>query len=323
MFRSVALLAVAVAVIACGGGERHDATTPSDDVTTCPSKGTPDGCEDLASTAAGTGNHQLAWAYTVLECQSAEGVDCVAMWRRFAGFAPSQTDALNVLHTACPHLPAACEQLATWHTERGHVLAAAAYAKRADPSEPPADPDASTPQALDAELAAIMHAQGAQPRTDVIDQQIGHAPPAAARPAPVAAAPPPRAQAWPIEAADLVTSSEACATTATADRHQVPLAKCIAEVPSLDNDPIVLRNRCGEAITVAFGGTRADHSTYTSQLQLEPYEALATGISHHDVASLTYAVCVRACVITSHSDDVHASWTGDDTSYFCTSAGKP
>ena len=37
----------------------------------------------------------------MLECESPTGAQCATMWQSYAKLAPSQTDALNVLHAAC------------------------------------------------------------------------------------------------------------------------------------------------------------------------------------------------------------------------------
>src|SRR5439155_26568567 len=130
--RSLLVLLGLVALAGCGGGEGHDSTTPGEDVAACPSDAAPERCRELAEAAASASNGELAWAYTVLACGSPSGAQCTVMWQRYAKLAPTQTDALNVLHAACDHIPGACEQLAGWHTERGHRLAAAAYQKRVD-----------------------------------------------------------------------------------------------------------------------------------------------------------------------------------------------
>src|SRR5439155_14326684 len=130
-------------------------------------------------------------------------------------------------------------------TERGHVLAAAIYRKRAAPAEGSAAP----PHALAADLAALVHSDAA-PRTDAIAQQIGHE-----LRAPVvhtaAAKAAPELKAWSMHAASQGASSSSCASTATLDRHPVALGDCVSEVRPFDDDQIALRNRCGEAVTVA------------------------------------------------------------------------
>src|SRR5690348_13743032 len=113
MFRRRSLVLLVLA--GCGGAPPQD---PSTLATATPA-------------APAASQDELAWASTVLECESPSGARCVAMWQQNAKLAPTQTDALNVLHVACDHLPEACAQLAAWHAERGHALAAAAYQKRA------------------------------------------------------------------------------------------------------------------------------------------------------------------------------------------------
>jgi hypothetical protein len=127
----------------------------------------------------------------------------------------------------------------------------------------------------------------------------------------------PERKAWPMQAATQLSSFDACGTTATLDRHPVPLDKCVTEVRPLVADQIALHNRCGQAITVAFTGARADRSTYTNQLRLERYEARSAGISHREIGPLTYAVCAGECRVTTSADDVTASWTGQAATYFC------
>jgi len=294
----------------CGGPERHDTTTPGDDAAACPSDTAPERCRDLAQAAASAGKNDLAWAYTVLECESPSGAQCGAMWQRYAKLAPTQTDALNLLHAACDHVPAACEQLAAWHTERGHVLAAAAYQKRVEASRQSPQPRAASKLALAADLAVVLHVPDTQPRTDTIAQMVGRELRAPVMPA--AAKARPELKAWPMHAATLGTSSDACPTTAPRDRHPVPLAECVREVRPFEDDKIAVLNRCGQAITVAFAGARADHSTYANQLRLEPYEALSAALSHRELGQLTYAVCTGDCRVTSSPDDASASWTGQD-----------
>jgi hypothetical protein len=307
-----------IALVACGGAERPDAVAPVDDTPTCPSAAAPERCRQLADAAAGAGNQQLAWAYTVLECQSPTGAECVPMWQRYGTLAPSQTDALNLLHTACDHLPAACQQLAAWHTERGHALAAAAYARRVEVArQAPGQAPATT---LAADLAAIMHVS--EPRTDRIALQVGRELRAPVTRA-VTTAKKVKPKAWPMHAAEQGASSDACPATATLDRHPVALAKCVSEVRPFDDDQIAVRNRCSQAVTVAYAGARSDHTTYTKQVRLEPYEALSAGISHTDLGPLTYAVCAGECRVTSSPDDVTASWAGQDERYYCTRGGQP
>jgi hypothetical protein len=297
-----------VVLASCGGGERHDATLPVDDSPTCPSEAAPERCRDLAQAAAGGGKPELAWAYTVLECESPTGAQCVTMWQRHAKLAPTQTDALNILHRACEHNAAACEQLAAWHTERGHSLAAAAYH------------NAPGSHTLTADLAAAMHLSSA-PRTDAIAQMVGHqlrAPIVRA----VASAPA-KPKAWPMHAATHGSSSDTCAATAMRDRKPIPLSECVREVRPFEGDQIALLNRCGQPVTVAYAGARADHTTYANQLRLEPYEALGAGISHRELGPLTYGVCAGDCRVTSSPDDVTGSWTGQDSTYYCTRGGHP
>jgi hypothetical protein len=316
MFRRSSI-AVALLLASCGGAEPHEDTTPVDDTPlSCPSEASPEHCRALADAAASAGNTRLAWAYTVLECESPAAAQCTTMWQQYAKLAPTQTDALNVLHTACNHSTAACEQLATWHTERGHVLAAAAYHKRAAMLAPAGS-------SLAADLAAIMHLSGAAPRTDAIAQAVGHelrAPKARATTATLAK---PVRKAWPMHAAPAGSTSDACPTTALLDRHQEPLAKCISEVRPFDDDQIAVRNRCSQAVNVTYAGARADHTTFTKQVRLEPYEALSAGISHTELGPLTYAVCPGDCRVTRTPDDVTASWTGNDERYYCTRGSGP
>ena len=307
----LALLALAC----CGGAEQHAATTPTDEIT-CPSDSAPERCRELAASASTSGHGDLAWAYTVLECESPSGTRCVEMWQSYAKLAPTQTDALNVLHSACDHLPAACGQLAAWHTERGHTLAAAAYQKRVEAAkQAPAQPRTANAQALATDLAAVMHVSDAPPRTDAIAQMIGHE-----HRAPAAAASPSAQQsqkAWSMHAASFGTGSDGCPTTAKLQDHPVPLDKCVSEVPPLDGKQIALRNRCSQAVTVAYAGARADHSVYWNRMRLDLYEAHSAGASHADVGRLTYAVCTDGCRVTSSPDDVSASWTDPDSTYYC------
>ena len=321
MFRRSSLVLLVVA--GCGGAEPHDttATSAAEDVG-CPSEASPERCSDLASAAEGAGHGELAWAYTVLECESPTGAQCVAMWQRYAKLAPTQTDALDVLHTACDHLPAACAQLAAWHTERGHTLAAAAYQKRVAAAQPAqaggavAASDqmrAANALALATDLAAVMHVTDASPRTDTIAQMVGHE-----LRAPAAAKPHVERKAWKMHAAELGSSSDACAAKTTVDKHAVEPHECVSEVRPFEADQIALRNRCAEAVSVAYAGARADHSTAADQLRLRPYEARSLGISHRDVGPLTYAVCPDTCSISGSPDSASASWTGQDARYYCT-----
>jgi hypothetical protein len=303
---------VLVALVACGGAEHEDPTTPAPaaDVATCPSAAVPERCRELAQAAANSNNNSLAWAYTVLECQSPTGSECATMWQSYARLAPTQTDALNVLHTACAHNPSACAQLATWHTQRGHSQAAAIYDKRATAAAQ--DPHAALSLATD--LAALVHISDAPPRTDSIAQNVGRQ----LRPITHAVATTKsRPKAWAMRAATEGGSSDGCATTAMLDRHPTPLAGCVAEVRPFEADQIAVRNRCGQALTVAYAGARADGSTFVKQVRLEPYEALSAGISHREIGPLTFGVCGGECRVTSSPDDVSASWSGQDGMYFC------
>jgi hypothetical protein len=319
MFRRSSIALVIIA--ACGSPERRDPTTPlEDDKPTCPSDAAPERCRELADAAASAGNHELAWAYTVLECESPTAMECAPMWQRYSKLAPSQTDALNLLHVACGHGPAACEQLATWHLERGHTLAAAAYHKRVEGTR---QAPGATSLALATDLAAIMHVADAQPRTDKIAQQVSRQLPAPIAHALPAAQLKPQRKAWAMHAAAQGTSADDCSTTATLDRHPVSLAKCVSEVRPFDEDQIAVRNRCSQPVTVAYAGARSDHTTYSKQIRLEPYEALSAGISHRELGPLTYAVCPGECRVTSSPDDVTGSWTGQDERYYCTRGGAP
>lgn len=325
MFRRSSLVLLVLA--GCGGAEPHDttATPPAEDVG-CPSEASPQRCSDLASAAEGAGHGELAWAYTVLECESPSAAQCVAMWQRYSKLAPTQTDALDVLHAACDHLPAACAQLAAWHTERGHALAAAAYQKRAEATRqaPAAGSGAPSEQeraanalALATDLAAVMHVTDAPPRTDAIAQLVGHELRAPAA-QPTAAKPHIERKAWKMHAAELGSTSDACTTKTTVDKHPVAPHECVSEVRPFEDDQIALRNRCAEAVSVAYAGARADHSTAADQLRLRPYEARSIGISHRDVGPLTYAVCPDTCSISGSPDSASAAWTGQDSSYYCT-----
>ena len=298
MFRRRSLVLLVIA--GCGGAPPQDPGT-------------------LATAAPAASPDQLAWASTVLECESPSGARCVAMWQQNAGLAPTQTDALNVLHVACDHLPAACAQLAAWHARRGHALAAAAYQKRARAAG--VSPSAGA-LALASELAAIMHVPGGPPRTDPIDQRVEHAPPP---PVAQAAPPSPRVErkAWPMHAAELGTSSDACSTKVTLDNRPVGLRECVGEVRPFDADQIAVRNRCDQAVSVAFVGARSGLPAYANQLRLDRYEAQSLGISHREVGRLTYAVCPDGCRVTGSPDDATAAWTGGDAMYDCVRAGKP
>jgi hypothetical protein len=294
-----------VVLVACGGAEHADTTPSADEPPGCPSTAAPERCRDLALAAAGAGKNDLAWAYTVLECQSPTGGECAVMWQSYAKLAPSQTDALNVLHVACGHLPAACEQLAAWHTQRGHALAAAVYQKHAT-----AQAGAST---LAADLAAVMHIQTS--RSDRIAQAVGRELRAPVTHAVAKVTP----KAWSMHAATLEDSSTTCAPTALRDRKQVPLSECVHEVRPFDEDQIAVVNRCSQAVNVAYAGARPDRSTFVKQVRLEPFEALSAGISHREVGPLTYAVCAGECRVTNSPDDASAGWTGQDTRYYCAS----
>ena len=307
-------LVIAVALAGCGSADRHDPTTPADEVSACPSETAPERCRDLADAAERAGKGELAWAYTVLECESPTGAQCAAMWQRHAKLAPTQTDALNVLHVACEHLPAACERLAAWHSERGHMLAAAAYHKR---SETPAPSRSANALALGTDLAATMHLSGA-PRADSIAQPIGHE-----LSAPVEhPAIKPKAKAWSMHAASQGASSDACPSKVMRDREQVSPSSCVTEVRPFDGDQIALLNHCSEAISVAYAGARADHSTYANQVRLEANEAHSVGISHRELGPLTYAACAGLCRVTGNSGD-NTAWSGTDATYYCTGAGRP
>ncbi len=312
-------LVLALVVAGCGSSEPQAPTTPTEDVAaSCPSEAAPERCRDLAEAAAHAGHPELAWAYTVLECESPTGAQCVAMWQRHAKVAPTQTDALSVLHAACDHVPAACEALAAWHTERGHVLAAAAYHKRAGQ---PGQARAVSSLALANDLAAVMHVSGTTPRTDAIAQLVGHE--LRAPGAQLAAAKPKlQRKAWPMHAATQGTSTDACPATAMLDRHPTPVEQCVTEVRPFDVDQIALMNRCSQAVVVAYAGARADHSTYANQLRLDRYQARSIGISHRELGPLTYAVCADACRVTGSPDDVTASWTGNDARYYCARGGR-
>lgn len=307
---SIALLVLA----ACGGAEPHDSTTPSEDTAACPSETSPDRCRDLAEGAASSGKNDLAWAYTVLECQSPGASQCATMWQRYAKAAPTQTDALNVLHAACDHTPAACEQLAAWHTQRGHALAAAAYQKRVDAARQGIPtPPAAAKLAIASDLATAMRISDVAPRTDSLNQMIGRQLRMPVTKAVAAAKP----KAWSMHAAAIGTGDESCAATSTLDRHPVPLTQCVSEVRPFDTDQIAIRNRCGQAVNVTYVGARADQSTFVKQIRLEPYEAMSAGITHRELGQLTYAVCPGECRVTSSSDDVTGSWTGQDDRYYC------
>lgn len=300
MFRRRSLVLLAIA--GCGGAPPQDPSTLATTATAAPA----------------ASQDQLAWASTVLECESPTGTRCVEMWQHDAKLAPTQTDALNVLHVACAHLPAACAQLAAWHAERGHALAAAAYQKRARAAGLSASANAL---ALASDLAAIMHVSGDPPRTDPIDQKVGHAPP---EPVVQAAPASPRFErkAWPMHAAELGVSSDACSTRVTLDGRPAGLRDCVGEVRPFDADQIAVRNRCDQAVTVAFVGTRSDHSAYANQLRLDRYEAQSLGISHREVGRLTYAVCPDGCRVSGSPDDATAAWTGGDAMYDCARAAK-
>jgi hypothetical protein len=296
------LVALAI-VVACGGGERHDSTTPGEDEgPSCPSSAAPDKCRDLAASA---GNTPLAWAYTVLECESPGASQCVAMWQRYSKLAPTQTDALNVLHAACSHQPAACQQLSAWHAERGHVLAAAAY-QHVEAAHGSGAPRSGNTLALATELGTALHV-AAPVRTEPIAQMVGHALHA---PSVVAK---PTSKAWPMSAAELGVADEGCTPTGLLDRHQVSLDKCISEVRPLEADQIAIRNRCGTAVSVAFSGLTGNRTT-SNQLTLDRYEALSIGLSHKDIGKLKYAVCGGACRVTGSEA---GQWTANDPLYNC------
>jgi hypothetical protein len=236
------------------------------------------------------------------------------MWQSYAKLAPTQTDALNLLHTACAHNPAACGQLVAWHTQRGHSLAAAVYQKRAM-AQTSLEPRASIALSLATDLAMLMHVSDAPPRTESIAQNVGRQLRAPVTQA--VAATKTRPKAWAMHAATEGGSSDGCATTAVLDRHQVSLASCIAEVRPFDGDQIAVRNRCSVPVTVSYAGGRTTGSPFVKQVRLEPFEALSAGISHREVGALTFGVCAGECRVTSSPDDVSAGWTGQDGMYFC------
>jgi len=290
-------------VVACGGSERHDSTTPGEDEgPSCPSSAAPDKCRDLAAAA---GNTPLAWAYTVLECESPGASQCVPMWQRYNRLAPTQTDALNVLHHACSHPPAACQQLSAWHAERGHVLAAAAY-QHVQAGGGSGAPRSNNTTALATELGTALHV-AAPVRTESIAQMVSHA-----LQAPALVAKPAR-KAWPMSAAELGVNDEGCTPTGLLDRHQVSLDKCISEVRPIEADQIAIRNRCGAAVSVTFSGLTGNRTTSNS-LSLLPYEALSIGLSHKDIGKLTFAVCGGGCRVTGSEA---AQWTAADPIYNC------
>ena len=312
---SIALVAL-VGLAACGGAEPHDETTPSADTAACPSETSPERCRDLAEAAASSNKNDLAWAYTVLECQSPGASQCATMWQRYAKAAPTQTDALNVLHAACDHSTAACETLAAWHTQRGHTLAAAAYQKRVDAARQGVPtPPAAAKLAIATDLAAAMRISDGAPRTDSLNQMVGRQLRVPVMKAVAAAKLHPKA--WSMHAATLGTGDDSCTATSTLDRHPVPLTQCVSEVRPFDADQIAIRNRCGQAVNITYVGARADQSTFVKQIRLEPYEAMSAGISHRELGPLTYAVCPGECRVTSAPDDVTGSWTGQDDRYYC------
>jgi hypothetical protein len=124
-------------------------------------------------------------------------------------------------------------------------------------------------------------------------------------------------KAWPMHAATMGSSSGGCPTTVALDKHPIAPSQCVTEVRPLDDDQIALRNRCSEAVTVAFSAARANNTTFTNQIPLEGYEARSTGISHRDTGNLTYAVCPGSCRITRGPDELGA-WDGQSTTYYCT-----
>ncbi len=307
---------VLVVAVACGGADLHDTAAPGGSSSDCPSTTAPDRCRELAASAAASGHSQLAWAYTVLECQSQTATQCGVMWKQYAKLAPTQTDALNVLHVACDHSQSACEQLTSWHLEHGHPLAAAAYRKRAEAARSSHGEGSAAPPtrsasalALATDLAAVMHVSGA-PRTDAIDQMVVHEQSAPIAPATHAAAKP---KAWPMHAG-AGTHSDGCAADATLDRHQVPLDKCILEVRPFDGDQIALLNHCSNPVNVAYIATRSSGSPVTNQLRLDRFEARSIGLSHHDVGTLTYAVCSDGCRVTGGDT---TAWSSTEAIYNC------
>ncbi|HEY1558107.1 MAG TPA: hypothetical protein VGF94_24925 [Kofleriaceae bacterium] len=290
MFRRNELVLHLLAVAAgCGGAEPHDAMPPPDQLAPC--------CQDLAQTAALSGRGDLAWAYTVLECESPTGANCAVMWQLHGKYAPTQTDALNVLHEACGHLPAACEQLAVWHTQRGHTRAAAAYHK-----------DAGNAHALATDLAAAMHIADAPPRTDAIDQMVRREVSAPVAPPIESMHAKPDRKAWPMHAAALHASADGCSAKVTLDRRPASPSQCIAEVRPLQGDQIALLNRCDQAVAIVYAGTRPNRTAVTDRLRLERYEARSLAISHHDLGPLTFAACPGEC---------RTNWNGHDSEYDC------
>jgi hypothetical protein len=309
-----------LALAACSGSaEKLDPSAP-ETVITCPSDDAPERCNELATTAAGDGHADLAWAYTVLDCESQHPAHCAAMWQRNAKFAPTQTDALNVLHSACAREPSACTELASWHRVRGHSLAASAYDKHAEAlKHSHAGPEKAHDNALAlaGELATVMHVSGA--RTDAIAQMIGHAPLPVA---PVVAAAKPSAKAWPMHAASLISSSSTCSGAPVIDRHPVALEQCVSEVRPFTGEEIALRNRCNRAVTVVYKAERG-RSPYVNQIRLEPYEGRSLGITHHELGELTYAPCLDNCMATINADDRSSPWKGDEGIYYCSGALRP
>jgi hypothetical protein len=299
MFLRSSLVVFLLALGCLGGSEKHDQSTPVEAPKGCGSESTPERCKELAAASAKAGKNDLAWAYTVLECQSPLATECPLMWQSYSKLAPTQTDALNLLHDACSRTHAACQLLAAWHRERGHMQVAASYEKHF-----------TSAAALATDLTAIMHGQGAKPRTDPIAQMIGHAPRA-----PVAAKKQPKA--WPTRTASFISSSDTCRAAVMIDRHEVTIDKCVGEVRPIEQDQITLRNRCNVAITVSYAGEGIDHKTYANKIRLEPYEALGLGMAHTQIGELTFASCPNECTATTNPDDVSSPWQGADTLFYC------
>jgi hypothetical protein len=277
--------------------DRHDQSTPAETPHGCPSDATPERCKQLAASAATSGRLDLAWAYTVLECESPLASECAVMWQSYSKNAPTQTDALNVLHNACSRTHSACQLLAAWHRERGHYQIASAY-----------DKHTTSATALANDLVAIMRASSAHPRTEPIVQMVGHA-----LRAPVVAKK--QAKAWGSRTASFLSGSDSCKGTVMIDRRETTIDKCIGEVHPMQEDQIALRNRCNRSIWVSYAGEGIDHKTYANKIRLEPYEALSLGMSHRQIGELTFASCPDECVATSNPDDVSSPWNGDSMFY--------
>ena len=305
-----------VALIGCVGNDAHETTLPAEGGPTCPSDATPDHCQNLAKEAALTHHGDLAWAYTVLDCESPHPGRCALMWKQYNKYAPTQTDALNVLHNACSRSANACEQLGAWHRDHNHPLAAAVYDKRAEAERKPGKVSENV-AALSRDLAGLMHVTDT-PRTDVVAQMVGSKLDAPITP--VVAAAKPNAKAWPVHTAALATMSDGCTFTNAQpiiDRKPVGIDHCVGEVRPWEGDQIVLRNRCNIGVTVAFAGTRTDQTTFASVLHLEPYEALPTVTSHKEVGQLTLASCPNQCMPSVDAENRVAVWKGGDQLYYC------